>query len=292
MYMRNKRNIILVLAAIISLLPSMALAQTTTLATRLSGRILLQVQAKGEAWYVDPVLKTRFYLARGEDAYNVMRSRGLGIAHAELESYLSTRFPARLSGRILLDVQNHGEAYYVIPEKLTSVYLANGDAALSAMRTLGLGITNADLAKIPVASASLIPVTDNPYSSIEQQAFKQVNDYRVSKGLSALVWNDDMATISRVHSQQMANEQVPFGHQGFEERVKNIQTVINISGAAENVAASDEKVLVNAVVNGWIQSQSHRENIENKTYNISGMGVAVDGQGMYYFTQLFAQKTL
>jgi uncharacterized protein YkwD len=83
---------------------------------------------------------------------------------------------------------------------------------------------------------------------------------------------------------------VPFGHQGFEDRVKNIQAVVNIGGAAENVAASDEKDLVNAVVNGWIQSQGHRENIENATYNISGMGVVVDGTGMYYFTQLFAKK--
>lgn len=289
--MRNKRNIILTfIATLCLLLPSAVSAQTSTLATRLSGRILLQVQARGEAWYVDPVLKARFYLARGEDAYNVMRSRGLGISHVELQSYLATKFPLRLSGRILLDVQNHGEAYYVIPDKLTSVYLANGDAALSAMRTLGLGITNSDLAKIPVALDSLTPVNGSTFSTIEQQAFKQINDYRLSKGLLALAWNNDIATIARVHSQQMATGQVPFGHQGFEDRVKNIQAVVNIGGAAENVAASDEKDLVNAVVNGWIQSQGHRENIENATYNISGMGVVVDGTGMYYFTQLFAKK--
>jgi uncharacterized protein YkwD len=290
--MRNIKNILLAVLSIpCLLLPSIVSAQTTTLATRLSGKILLQVQARGEAWYVDPVLKARFYLAKGEDAYNIMRSRGLGIKHDELQAYLAaSKFPVRLNGRILLDVQNHGEAYYVIPDKLTAVYLANGDDALRIMRTLGLGITNSDLAKIPLAAGSITPVNGGSYSTIEQQAYKLINDYRLSKGLPVLEWNDAVATIARIHSQNMANGQVPFGHQGFEDRVKNIQAVVNISSAAENVAASNETDLVNSVVNGWIQSQGHRENIENSAYNLSGMGVGSDGKGMYYFTQLFAHK--
>lgn len=271
------------------ILPGMAQAQTA-LATRLSGRILLQVQARGEAWYVDPVLKARFYLGRGEDAYNIMRSRGLGIRHDELLRYLSTRFPARLSGRIVLDVQNHGEAYYIIPGKLTAIYLPNGDAALRAMRLLGLGITNSDLSLIPVAPSSMVPESTGSLSAMEMQANQLVNDYRRSKGLSALQWNDSVATVARLHSRGMANGQVPFGHQGFEDRVRVIQTIVQISAAAENVAASNERDLVDSVVNGWIQSQGHRENIENSTYDLTGIGIAAGSQGVYYFTQLFVKK--
>lgn len=44
------------------------------------GRILLQVEKKGEAWYVNPNDGKRYFLGRPEDAFNVMRNLGLGIS--------------------------------------------------------------------------------------------------------------------------------------------------------------------------------------------------------------------
>src|SRR3989339_750702 len=55
-----------------------------TLASRLAGRILLQTQSKGEAWYVDPVSLGRYYLGKPTNCLNVMKSRGLGISNADL----------------------------------------------------------------------------------------------------------------------------------------------------------------------------------------------------------------
>lgn len=43
------------------------------------GRILLQVESKGEAWYVSPKDNKRYFLGRAEDAFSVMRSLGMGI---------------------------------------------------------------------------------------------------------------------------------------------------------------------------------------------------------------------
>ena len=43
---------------------------------RLSGRILLQVENSGEAWYVNPVNKNRYFLGRPSDAFRVMRELG------------------------------------------------------------------------------------------------------------------------------------------------------------------------------------------------------------------------
>lgn len=57
----------------------------------------------------------------------------------------------RLRGKILLQVQQHGEAWYVDPDKCRMVYMKDGEAAYAIMRKLSLGITNEDIAKITVS---------------------------------------------------------------------------------------------------------------------------------------------
>ena len=52
-------------------------------AISLKGRILLQVQDKGQAWYVNPLDNRRYYLGRPDDAFLVMRSLGLGVSNAD-----------------------------------------------------------------------------------------------------------------------------------------------------------------------------------------------------------------
>ncbi len=121
-------------------------------ATNLNGRILLQVEAHGEAWYVNPVNGYRYYLGRPTDAFNVMRSLGLGITNADTANFKANGAPVRLSGRILLQVQDKGQAYYVNPLNRKLYYLGRPTDAFNVMRSLGLGITNADLIKIRIAS--------------------------------------------------------------------------------------------------------------------------------------------
>ncbi len=118
------------------------------IAENLSGYILLQVEDHGEAWYVYPEDLKRYYLGTAEDAYEIMRAKGLGIAHQELQRYLNSYFPLRLSGMILLDVESHGEAYYVYPGDLQGYYLGRAADAYEIMRNLGLGITNKNLSYI------------------------------------------------------------------------------------------------------------------------------------------------
>ncbi len=54
-------------------------------ASRLKGKILLQTESKGEAWYVNPKDGKRYYLANGESAYQIMRLLSLGISNNDLE---------------------------------------------------------------------------------------------------------------------------------------------------------------------------------------------------------------
>ena len=120
------------------------------LSKRISGNILLQVEKNGEGWYVNPDNKKKYYLGRPADAFSIMRNLGLGIKHSELNGYLNSKFPSRLSGKIMLDVEQNGEAYYIYPKNLKGYFLSRPADAFKVMRDLGLGITNADIRKIGV----------------------------------------------------------------------------------------------------------------------------------------------
>ncbi|MFA6551771.1 MAG: phosphodiester glycosidase family protein [Patescibacteria group bacterium] len=54
------------------------------LSKRLSGRIVIQAEENGEAWYINPSDQKRYYLGRPEDAFAVMREQGLGITKKDL----------------------------------------------------------------------------------------------------------------------------------------------------------------------------------------------------------------
>ena len=142
------------LAAIVGLLPSVTLASTIT--DRLRGSVLLQVESHGEAWYVLPTTGQRLYLKDGNAAYALMRSRGLGITSANLAKLLAgnAALKAQLRGQIVLNVQSHGEAYYICPKNNSVSYIKDGNAAYTIMRTCGLGIRTSDLSQIPIAPGS------------------------------------------------------------------------------------------------------------------------------------------
>jgi hypothetical protein len=169
------RKVLLFTVFFLSLAVSVHPAQAaTTLAQRLSGRILLQVEDKGQAWYVNPLDLKRYYLGRPEDALSLMRTLGLGISNADFDTFYFSA-PRRLYGRILLKVQDSGKAYYIDPINGHLYYLGRPADALIVIRNRGLGIKNSDLALIPVAtnspavSASVpvaTPATPGPTSEV------------------------------------------------------------------------------------------------------------------------------
>lgn len=125
-----------------------------SLSNRLKGRILLQVEDKGQAWYVEPRTGERHYMANGNEAYNIMRDLGIGITNKDLERFKASKNLAqKSSGKIFLQVEAHGEAYYVDFNGALH-YFKDGFAAYNIMRSLGLGITDSDLSYIKISSAT------------------------------------------------------------------------------------------------------------------------------------------
>jgi len=114
-----------------------------------AGKILLQVESHGEAYYINPKDSKRYYMANGNEAYRIMRYLGIGITNNDLSRVKSDKnFAKKHSGKIFLQVESHGEAYYIDFDG-NAHYLKDGGAAYAIMRDLGLGITNSDLDKIP-----------------------------------------------------------------------------------------------------------------------------------------------
>ncbi|MFA5936111.1 MAG: SH3 domain-containing protein [Patescibacteria group bacterium] len=71
------------------------LATDTTMKNRLRGRIVLRVEAHGEAYYIHPKDLKVHYLKNGEEAYTVMRLYSLGITPDDLSRISSNEVPVR-----------------------------------------------------------------------------------------------------------------------------------------------------------------------------------------------------
>lgn len=112
-----------------------------------------------------------------------------------------------------------------------------------------------------------------------------INVYRKHQGLTPLQLRQDMCIEATRHSHDMAIHHIPFGHQGFFERVKHLYThTKRPRGAAENVAYNYKDG--HDVVKNWLKSPHHLANIRGH-YNYTGIGLARDSRGKLYFTQLF-----
>src|SRR3989344_5006230 len=178
------------------------------LSQKLSGRILLQVESNGEAWYVNPADKSRYYMGRPNDALILMRSSGIGITDANLEKIpvgliesgetdsdndglsdalenalgsdpkkadsdgdgyddkselennydlsgagkikIDTDFADSNKGKIFLQIEKNGEAWYVNPTDGKRYFLSRPHIAFEAMKKFGLGITTANLNQIAI----------------------------------------------------------------------------------------------------------------------------------------------
>ncbi|MGK7922031.1 MAG: CAP domain-containing protein [Trichodesmium sp.] len=124
-------------------------------------------------------------------------------------------------------------------------------------------------------------------NELEKSVFAQINQYRQSQNLPPLQWNNSIAEQARIHAQQMANGEATFSHDGFKERVELISQKITYQGAAENIANNlGYSNPGKKAVEGWIKSPGHQKNMVGD-YNLTGIGIAQNSEGTYYFNQIF-----
>ncbi|MBN2884326.1 hypothetical protein JXE04_00120 [Patescibacteria group bacterium] len=117
--------------------------QNEAMYQRVKGKILIKPEDSGRAYYVNPSNGMMRSLGRPADAFAVMREEGLGVSNANFDAWQGVA-PENLAGKILLKVEDKGQAYYVNPDTLEMIYLNRPADAFNIMRNLGLGISNAD----------------------------------------------------------------------------------------------------------------------------------------------------
>ena len=136
--------------------------------------------------------------------------------------------------------------------------------------------------------------SNDKFSTVKDEIGKKclelTNQFRAKKKLAPLKWDDSIWKISLTHSKNMGDGKVPFGHKGFNERIK--QFPFHFSLACENVfmcqGYSEYSIAENAV-NGWINSPGHRKNLLSNT-NFCAIATYRTSSGAYYLTQMFARK--
>jgi uncharacterized protein YkwD len=118
-----------------------------------------------------------------------------------------------------------------------------------------------------------------------EQVLVLVNQQRHRHHLPALTMNTEMSQTALQHSRNMAAHRVPFGHQGFKQRIRHLFHVLpGARAGAENVAYNYTSA--QHVVEGWMRSRGHRKNILGR-YNLTGIGIAEDAKHHLVYTQLF-----
>ena len=223
---------ILPIALVALLILPMTVTAGDNLAEDLSGRILIQTESHGEAWYVNPANGHRYHLKNGRTALGIMESAGLGVSDADLRMIppaapmhdaryddpdgdnLETPYELalgtdpgkrdtdgdgywddleiingfdplgpgrwvidqalinRLQGQILLQVESRGEAWYLDPMSQRRVHVQDGFEAMEVLREFGLGITNDNLARIPVGTFNMPLSAEDLFDPAVEEEFE------------------------------------------------------------------------------------------------------------------------
>ena len=133
-------------------------------------------------------------------------------------------------------------------------------------------------------------------AAFEQQVVELVNIERSNAGLPPLKRSDALEAAARYHAKDMAVDQY-FSHDSYDAgniwvcncftRMKSFYPGGGWMG--ENIAAGFSTPA--SVMEGWMDSQGHRENILNPHYREIGVGYYAGGPWSHYWVQDFGEQS-
>lgn len=144
-----------------------------------------------------------------------------------------------------------------------------------------------------------VPLDFSPSISptkVEQAVHTVTNQYRTEHNLPMLSYSGHLSGIALQHSRDMAVREY-FDHQspdgdGTEDRYRAHKHSDNSYG--ENIAYRQPGPtisvidLAESIVDGWMDSKGHRENILQERFREEGIGVYTTNDGTVYVTQNFS----
>lgn len=184
------------------------------------------------------------------------------------------------------DITDSDRAYFkeeiieATEEKMTiKVHLYAVDRAGNQAEETFMVNATVDMEKI-LKDAGLIktvPVYPDPYfdRSLAEEAFAKVNEQRAAHGVAALAWDESMYQLACERAQEIMQS---FSHTRLDG------TPITDYGYGENIA--ENYISATSVMNGWMNSQGHKENLLDARY-YAGVMACYRANGGYYWVNLF-----
>jgi len=123
----------------------------------------------------------------------------------------------------------------------------------------------------------------------EQEVFDLINAKRIANGLTALKIDDEIQNVARIKAQDMVDNNY-FSHTSPTygspfDMIKKFG--INYKTAGENIAGNSSN---SAAVNAWMNSEGHRDNILNNSFNYTGIGIINSQKYGKIYVQMFIGK--
>lgn len=124
--------------------------------------------------------------------------------------------------------------------------------------------------------------------AIEQAIHQEVNDVRSERGLSTLTFDHSIASVASNHSEDMA-ERDYFRHQnpeGQNARDRLRAAGVQCRAVGENIYrdegfGTEPESTAERVVESWLNSPGHRENLLRRGWSAEGIGVEIRGDRVW-----------
>ena len=179
---------------------------------------------------------------------------------------------------IILGIKNTAQANPILDRP--NYKNLNSPALISRSKPAPIAIAQkSNLVAIHIQSGSSMTI-----AALELSIHNQIDRYRQSLDLPPLIIDPTISAQARAHSQEMAQAGTLSHTMDSVDRQRKYPT------AAENIATTQDHPDPDRIaVQDWIASPAHQQHILGN-YNLTGIGVAKNAQGEYFFTQIFINK--
>lgn len=123
----------------------------------------------------------------------------------------------------------------------------------------------------------------------EKAILELTNKARAAEKLPPLTVNEALFRAARQHTENMA-KQDKLEHELDGKRVSDRADAegYDFAQIGENLAQGEDAT-PEQIVDGWLKSKGHRENLLNPNFTEIGLGVAKSAKGETYYTQVFGK---
>lgn len=261
--------------------------------------------------HVQSGAKMRPYLGIRGESFRQGSQQGLTILEvfpgspAALAGLRSKNDPMRTYGDVIIKANGHrivseGELRALLQESKPGdvvnllVGSASGESFRKILVKLGAIPAGAAVRGRLAQAAEKSPRHGYVMSGLEREIFDQVNRVRAEYGRRPLMANPRLDEAARRHSARMAALDF-FSHTDPDGRdvVDRLRAagIDRFSSVGENIFYGQNLPdIVRAVVQGWLLSPPHRENLLSSSYGQAGVGVATGSGGRIYVTEDYLQK--